>query len=189
MSRRPTAKSAEDWVGAAFRVLARQGVDGVKVEPLAEELGVTKGSFYWHFADRGALLNALLAEWERVATLRVIEELDRYEEAPHGRLNHLMTMAVSHPDAARIEQAIRAWGARDRTVRKALERVDDRRVDYVRAMLVAAGVDRTRAARRSHLMYLALLGEYAVVSHGGAPQPAAVWRELVDLALLGTAGA
>lgn len=188
MSRRPDAKSTEDWVGAALRVLARQGVEGVKVEPLAEELGVTKGSFYWHFADRAALLTALLAEWERVATSRVIEELDRHGGPPRERLNHLMTMTVSHPSAARIEQAIRAWGAHDRAVRKALERVDERRVDYVRAMLVAAGVDRTHAMRRSRLMYLALLGEYAVVSHGGAPQPASVWRELVDLALLGTAG-
>lgn len=187
MSRRPTAKSAEDWVRAAFRVLARQGVDAVKVEPLAGELGVTKGSFYWHFADRAALLTALLAEWERVATSRVIEELDRHGEAPRERLNRLMTMAVSHPRAAQIEQAIRAWGARDRAVRKSLERVDERRIDYVRSMLIAAGVDRIRATRRSQLMYLALLGEYAVVSHGGAPQPAAVWRELVDLALLGTA--
>lgn len=183
MTRRPDAKSAHDWVAAALRVLARQGVQGVKVEPIAEELGVTKGSFYWHFADRAALLDALLTEWERVATLRVIEELDRHGGSPRDRLHHLMTMTVSHPDAARIEQAIRAWGAHDRAVRKALERVDERRVDYVRALLVAAGVDRTHATRRSQLMYLALLGEYAVVSHGGSPRTPAVWRELVDLAL------
>ncbi len=183
VNRRRPAKSADDWVRAAFRVLARRGADGVRVEPLAVELGVTKGSFYWHFADRAALLTSILAEWERMATSQVIALVDGVKGAPRERLLRLLEVTVKHPNAAPIEQAIRAWGARDGKVRQALERVDARRVDYVRDLLVAGGVERSRAARRSQLMYLALLGEYVVVSHGGAPRAPLVWRELVDLAL------
>jgi AcrR family transcriptional regulator len=181
--RRSSPKSAADWVKAAFRVLAREGAEGVRVEPLAAELGVTKGSFYWHFADRAALLSAILNEWERLATEQVIALVDGVRGSPRERLLRLLEVTLAHPRAAAIEQAIRAWAAREHAVRHALERVDARRVDYVRDLLVAGGVERRRAIRRSQIMYLALLGEYVVVSHGGSPRARAVWEELADLAL------
>src|ERR671911_1826652 len=60
--------TAEDWIEAAYRAMAEGGVEAVAVEPLARKLGVTKGSLYWHFEDRKALLEALLERWEREST-------------------------------------------------------------------------------------------------------------------------
>src|SRR3954453_8612881 len=68
--------TSDDWTRAALEALARGGLAAVAVEPLAKELGATKGSFYWHFADRSALLEAALDLWERRDTDRVIAAVD-----------------------------------------------------------------------------------------------------------------
>src|ERR671916_708238 len=69
---RAGALQAEDWVEAARTAMAEGGIEAVAVEPLARRLGVTKGSFYWHFKDRRALLEAMLGRWERESTEAVI---------------------------------------------------------------------------------------------------------------------
>ena len=69
---KPVRLDAEAWIGAAFDALADGGIDAVRVEPLAKALDITKGSFYWHFADRRALLDAMLGSWAegRIAAIR-----------------------------------------------------------------------------------------------------------------------
>ena len=79
--------SPADWSRAAFRALALGGVEAVAVEPIAAELGATKGSFYWHFKNRDALIAATLEEWERRLTDTVIERLERSAD-PAERLRH-----------------------------------------------------------------------------------------------------
>lgn len=167
------------WVSAAWAALAREGVDGVRIERLAARLGVTKGSFYWHFSDRAALLDALLEDWERRATTAVIEDVDGAAEDPRARLYLLLRSTTMVPSAPDVEQSIRAWGLKDKSVRRRLERVDARREAYVTSLLEAAGVPREAAARRARVMYLALIGEYARVAHGGSPTERATWDELV----------
>jgi AcrR family transcriptional regulator len=175
----PKTLGAEAWLAEAWRALSELGVEGVRVEPLAARLGVTKGSFYWHFADRPALLAALLDDWEQRATAAVIRAVDARCEAPRERLFALIRMTTSSPDAPDAEHAVRAWGALDPAVRKRLHRVDARREAYVRDLLVAVGVDEARAAMRARALYLALIGEYARVAHGGEATDRATWEELV----------
>src|SRR5688572_15346797 len=83
-----------DWTEAALAALARGGLPAVAVEPLAKSLGTTKGSFYWHFADRNALLEATLELWERRDTDRVIESLDGSRDA-QSRLRTLLRLTVT----------------------------------------------------------------------------------------------
>ncbi len=123
----PGPLGPEAWLAAAWEELARGGVDRVRVEPLAARLGVTKGSFYWHFRDRAALLDALLADWERRATLEVIALVDASSEAPRERLAALLRLTTRAPRAPDLESAIRAWGAHDPRVAGRLARVDERR--------------------------------------------------------------
>ncbi len=170
----------EAWLAAAWGELSRGGVEGVRVEPLAARLGVTKGSFYWHFRDRAALLDALLADWERRATLGVIALVDASSEAPRERLAELLRVTTKAPEAPDAEHAIRAWGARDPAARARLARIDERRERYVEDLLVAAGVTRPKAKLRARALYLALIGEYARVAHGGTPTSPAAWAELLD---------
>ncbi len=178
-----SGRTAQDWVQAALKVLVRKGVAAVAVEPLARSLGVTKGSFYWHFKDRAALLAQVLKHWEAVATQQVMDAVEAQGGSAADRLGALMVRTSQHPEAPGLEAALRAWGALDVRVRKVLERVDARREDYVTGLLVEHGLRPGQARRRSRILYLALIGEFAWVSHGGAPSGAGPFEELVALAL------
>jgi len=176
-------RGAEDWVTLGLQVLAEKGPSAVRVEPLARALKVTKGSFYWHFEDRRALERAMLARWEQLATDEVITLTDGVGGTPADRLRQLMKFTMTHPSAPAMEQSIRAWGSTDKAVSRVLARVDERRQAYVRGLLVEHGLSRAEATTRARFLYLALIGEYVWVSHGGAPTPAAAREELVDLVL------
>jgi AcrR family transcriptional regulator len=176
----PAPLGPSAWLAAAWEALARGGVESVRVEPLAARLGVTKGSFYWHFRDRAALLDALLEDWETRATQGVITVVDASSEAPRERLAALMRVTTRAPEAPDAEYAIRAWGTHDAHVRSRLTKIDERRERYVEDLLVAAGVERAAAAHRARGLYLALIGEYARVAHGGIATSAATWSELLE---------
>lgn len=169
------------WIAAALDLLARKGVAAVRVEPLAASLGVTKGSFYWHFSGRQALLDAVLAAWEARATAAVIARVEGAARRPSERLPRLVTLIARSRKAPAVEQAIRAWGAVDVRARRVLARVDARRIAYVRGLLRAEGLAGDVARRRAQLLYLAVIGEFTWVSHGGAPAGPGPWRELVRL--------
>ena len=146
---------ADAWTVAALDVLAAQGIDGVRVELLARNLGVTKGSFYWHFRDRDALHVAMLERWRRRATLDIIERLDR-DEQPRHRFGALMRLPFSGPRSAHgadIELAIRLWGRRDPRARAALEEVDRLRTDYIAGLLTSFAVPAAEAQSRAVLAY------------------------------------
>jgi AcrR family transcriptional regulator len=171
----------EQWVRAGFRALTKKGAAGVRVEVLARSLGVTKGSFYWHFADRQAFHDALLQAWEARSTEAVIELVERSGSDPRKKLERLLHLTTGTRGASDVEQAVRAWGATDARVRRRLQRVDERREAYAVQLLEAAGV-RPRAARaRARLFYLALIGEYSWEAFKGAPTGGEVWEALFHL--------
>ena len=122
------------WVDAGLRALAAGGPDAVRVEPLAQALGVTKGGFYWHFADRRALLDEMLDSWERQVLDEVVEHVDRSGGDARARLRRLFGLAANLGDLLAVELAIREWGRRDPEVAARLRRVDDRRMDYMRLL-------------------------------------------------------
>jgi AcrR family transcriptional regulator len=104
-------RSAEDWVQAATRALAAQGIDAVRVERLAADLGVTKGSFYWHFADLAALRAAVLATWEARATTEIIERVEERGGDAADKLRRLGEIVFGGEGA--LERQVRAWAAQD----------------------------------------------------------------------------
>src|ERR1051325_671237 len=106
---KPARLDAEAWVTSAFDALAEGGVDAVRVEPLAKALGITKGSFYWHFADRRALLDAMLSTWAdgRIAAIRVQTSAHGAPEAVLGDLADLYTRHANLRGLT-IELAIRS---------------------------------------------------------------------------------
>ena len=171
-------KTAEVWVNLGLEVLASKGAAAVRVERLARTLGVTKGSFYWHFEDRRALERAMAAQWEALATEQIIVATEGGGGSAAERVKRLIERTMAHPSAPAMEQAVRAWGASDKTVQRVLARVDERRQAYVRGLLMEHGLPRTVAVARARLLYLVLIGEFAWVGHGGAPTSAAMREEL-----------
>ena len=153
----PTVKvTREEWLRAALAALAESGVSGVAVDPIAKRLGVTRGSFYWHFKDRGALLLEALGLWEEKATAELIEELAAIAD-PRERLRALLWSALTDDQIAGLEPAIVAH-ASDPVVAAVLERVNGRRLDYLTAVLVEIGLDAPVARRHAVVVYAAYLG-------------------------------
>lgn len=144
------------WTEAALNLLAMQGIDGVRVELLAKQLNVTKGSFYWHFKDRDALYETMLDHWRRQATLQLIERLERDGASPELRLRRLLRLPVAgrrSRHGADVELAVRLWGRRDTRARAALEEVDQLRLRYIEGLLAGCGVPEHETAARAVIAY------------------------------------
>src|SRR5579864_356533 len=106
-----------DWIRAAFARLAQDGIDAVRVEVLARELGVSKGSFYWHFRDRDELLMRMLEQWERVEAEMLSAEESDDPSRPNAAVRWARFIERSaEPDRIREEIAVRAWARRDERV-------------------------------------------------------------------------
>ncbi len=160
----PTATSLRplDWIQAGFRTLTTDGVDRVKVEPLAQSLGVSKGSFYWHFKDRNALLSDMLQHWHEAATELIITVVEQAEGSAQSRLRTLV-QRVSDPAPAAyggdgVEPAIRAWARHDARARDAVERVDTQRIDYVQSLFREVGFSKAVSRHHANTLYATLIG-------------------------------
>ena len=121
------------WVQAGLRALAAGGPDAVRVEPLATALGVSKGGFYWHFADRGALLEEMLDTWERTGTEDIIARVAGHPGDARAKLQKLFDI-TSSPEGLAVELAVRDWSRRDSDVAGRLRRADNRRMAFVRSL-------------------------------------------------------
>src|SRR5690348_13911921 len=123
-------RTIQDWIKAASRRLALAGNEAVAIEPLAKIMGVTKGSFYWHFADRPALLEALLADWESRATAPLLDRLRRSATEPAPRL-HALAATVAAEGKGSLDPAMRAWAHGEPRAAEAVSRVDGARLAYI----------------------------------------------------------
>lgn len=169
MRNRTRRLNPEDWSAAALEALARGGIDAIAVEPIAEGLGATKGSFYWHFKNRDALVEAAVELWEQRHTDAVIDHLQR-EPAPERRLRLLIEAAYEKGPVDRVEIALMA-NPNHRAARRVLQRVAERRVRYLADQLEALGWGPEEARDR------ALLIGYVYI---GAMQMALVAPKLTD---------
>lgn len=152
--------SARDWAEAALETLAAGGLDGVAVEPLARRLNVTKGSFYWHFANREALLKAALDLWEQRETVDVIEGLED-EPDPYERIVNLFKRANASHKAGRLYLALAA-ATDDARVNEAVQRVSARRLAYLEKCYRALGMEAGEALLWATFAYATFLGNQQV---------------------------
>ena len=148
--------SRDDWTAAALRALATGGLAAVAIEPLAASLGATKGSGYWHFANRVALVSATLERWEHDNTAAVIAQLDS-GAPPQDRLEDLFRRVLRYTHTHSVELALLASAA-DPMVAPALQRVTDRRLDYLAGLFDQLGFDAAAARHRAVLAYTSYLG-------------------------------
>ncbi len=148
--------SAEDWAQAALDLVAEQGVASVAVEPLARRLGVTKGSFYWHFPSRDALLQAALERWEAIEQESMFGSLEAVSD-PRERLRKLFLLVAQEVKSHVIYSEL--LKALDHpAVQPVITRVSQRRLDYLIASFRQAGLSRPDAQHRARLAYSAYLG-------------------------------
>lgn len=147
--------SREAWIEEGFRILEEAGDAALTVDALCERLGLTKGSFYHHFRGRPGYVDALLGEWERRSTDRLIDSVasEGTVEERLRRLNH----QASDEGRPRLEHAVRAWASREPRARATQERVDARRLRFLEELLaerMGKGEAAKRLARVFHLMFV-----------------------------------
>lgn len=166
--------TAHDWADAALAAIGERGLAAVAVEPLAARLGTTKGSFYWHFTNRDALIAAALGRWEEIHTEQIITEMET-EPDPERRLRRLLTKAIATAAEDPLEVSLLATADHPQ-VAAAIERVTKRRVGYVAHLFEELGFEPQESRRRGLLAYASYLG-HTQLSHA-VPQalPAGVER-------------
>jgi AcrR family transcriptional regulator len=154
------------WIAAGLQALAAGGPDAVRIEPLAKSLGVTRGGFYGHFEDRGALLETMLDTWERAATDEVHEQVERRGGDPRTKIRRAGALTFSER-LLPIELAIRDWSRRDTAVAERLRRVDNRRMEYLRSLFASFCSDEAEVEARSVLAFsLAIGNHFMAADHG-----------------------
>lgn len=151
-----TRLDASAWVDAAYDAFATAGLDAVKVEPVARALGATKGSFYWHFADRQALVDAVLARWE-AETARIVEEVEATPGTPAEQLAALFAAVTRRASPRTGEQLLYAQTDHP-GVTEVLSRVTARRLDVVARLLRSAGFARDEARARATIALATVVG-------------------------------
>jgi AcrR family transcriptional regulator len=178
----------DSWVEAGLAALAAGGPDAVRVEALAKQLGVTKGGFYGYFADRDALLAAMLDAWERESTDEVIDRVERAGGDPRARIQRAGRLTFSSDRLLPIDLAIRDWARRDEAVAERLRRVDDRRMGLLREMIGTCCPDADEVEARSLLAFCLAIGEHFLAADHGDRTRAQVLARAADLLFSRPAG-
>lgn len=173
---------ATAWIRAALDLMADSGLSAVAVEPLARRLGTTKGSFYWHFPNRDALVIAVLDHWRDIATQAVIDLLEATPD-PLDRLRRLAVITNRSTWEDRLEYAILS-AADDPLVRPSLDAVTAERLAYVVRIFRDLGYPKATAERRAAIVLHAYVGRLRM-DHGRPRPPrsqsTAYNREMVAL--------
>ncbi len=150
------------WIDAGIELLIADGVDQVKITRLADMLGVTRGSFYWHFKDRGDLLSAILEFWEGRNTKAIVDAVSGAKGVEEGILS-LFQVWIDHgvfdPE---VDAAIRAWGNNDPDVKEAVRQADAVRIESLRDMYARDGYRHPDCFIRARILYFSQVGYFAL---------------------------
>ena len=172
----------EDWVRAALNLLAEEGIAGVRIEVLAKRCGVTKGSFYWHFKDRQALLEAALETWSAGRIRDIEKNTSVIPGAEATQLRHAIDWysANRNRKGMAIELAIRDWARRDELAAAVVEAVDHARLEGARHLLLRCGVPASEAKARSLLLYAYIFGQTMMLCDGYDDDISALRRQIAQ---------
>ncbi len=182
-----TRTPRDSWIEAGLRALTAGGPDAVRVESLAQALGVTKGGFYGHFADRAALIDEVLDRWEREGAHGVIERVEDQGGDARARLRRLFEIVATGDGRTTdltTDLAVRAWSRRDQKVAERLRRVDNLRMDYLRSLFRGICSDADDVEARSMLVFASWIGSHFVAADHGGRSRADVMKLAMDRLLV-----
>jgi AcrR family transcriptional regulator len=171
--------SAQHWLDQGLRTLARSGFTALKAEPLAKAMGVSRGSFYWHFADIGAFHAAILKHWREISVEAIIRDVEA-SSPDQNALPALLRRVFGNKPV--LEGAVRTWATVDPLAHAAVQTIDRRRLAYVERLLERAGPARDIARARAQILYWAFLGFALADKPLPQARQAAVLDELLRMA-------
>lgn len=152
-----------DWLSFALETLVSDGIDRVKIQVMAKQLGVARSSFYWHFESIDALHKAMLDEWLQKNTGPIIERSMR--PAPDINIALIqvfecwLDQKLFNPS---LDIAIRLWGRRSEVVHAVVTQADTMRVDALSKMFGRYGFPPKEAVVRARIIYFTQIGQYTL---------------------------
>ena len=174
-------QSKKSWLDAALQALASGGIDQVRVESLAKKIGVTKGSFYWHFKDREQFLDELLNFWAEQSTQVVIAN-PNYPTDSKARVRAVAADIVRH-DLGKLDPHIRSWTQYDKRRARVVAKIDKVRFEFLRDLFLAAGFSIIGSDLRAQSLYRYVLGEQFISVRESMSQRLQRMQAHVDLLL------
>lgn len=165
LSRSAEAKaqlSPNDWIAAATELLVHKSIDAVRVDVLAKQMEVTRGSFYWHFSDRDDLLKRVLMSWQEAQTEQIISRYRKQGVEAQALIRELVELPFHGRAAMKgssVELAIRAWARRDDTARMVVDAVDAKRLTYIEECFASLGFEAAEARARAFALYCYMQSE------------------------------
>jgi len=175
----PTLTSS-DWIEGALQLISEAGLRALTIETLAARLGVTKGSFYWHFKGRSELLSAALGRWEHRSTTEAIAGLSAVADTRKRLI--FMLEAASQPPRSRSVYAALAEAADDPIVRPVLRRVASSRIEFLETCYRELGLTASQAKARAVLAYAAYRGLLQIAREAPGVLPDD-WSSYADVVL------
>lgn len=171
-----------DWLEAGLAVLGQKGAGGVRIDAICKKLGVTKGSFYWHFQDREDLMTSVMEYWEENATVGMIDRVESTIPHPWDCLWHVVDAVVLGDYNVAIEVAVRHWAHEEPSIRARLESIDGQRLGFFRRQFERLEFAPQDADLRAHTLYsITLVREFM---HTGETREALTHRMRASVDLL-----
>jgi AcrR family transcriptional regulator len=159
----PSPLGREDWLHAAKAALLKGGIDHVKVDRLAREIKMTRGSFYWHFTDRDDLLRALLDHWEATNTGPLLLAIEAAEKRGRDGFNEVTKVWIEEKEfSPAFDSAVRDWARKDAAVARAVRRIDEKRIEALTRLMNSFGFAPEEAMVRARVIYFHQVGYYAL---------------------------
>ncbi|MBN8649564.1 MAG: TetR/AcrR family transcriptional regulator [Caulobacterales bacterium] len=150
-----------DWIKAGFRALCNGGVGAIRIEPIARQIGTTKGSFYWHFKDLAALKIAMLEFYTQKGTQDIIDTANM-RTTPNEALMFVVKSALNPPEddvgSVMAEAAIREWARFDDYARQNINKIDEMRTNFLHQNIIELGYENAEAKARAQILYSAYIG-------------------------------
>lgn len=154
-----------DWLRRALEIFVDEGIDAVRITRLADDLGVTRGSFYWHFENRGDLIDALVRFWQDKNTPAIRRMVEEAESLADGIFRYFETCLDANRFDSRLDLAIREWARRSKKIRELLDREDAARVEALRQFYARFDYPMPDALIRARVLYYSQIGFYALETH------------------------
>jgi len=154
----------QQWLDAGLATLQKDGARALTIERVAGQVGLSKGSFYHHFGGMAGYRTALLFHYEATYTSQYIDAAEADPTAaPMVKITRLLDLVCDEGDDQNLEAGLRAWASQDPEVHRALERIDRRRVDYLKGLWLELTGDEEQAGLMSRLLYLITVGAGQVI--------------------------
>ena len=151
-----------DWLQTALEIFVDEGIDAVRITRLADDLGVTRGSFYWHFKDRRDLLHGLVSYWKDKNTAAITESIEAATSLADGILRIFETCVDDALFDPRLDLALREWARRSASIRALVDGEDEARIDALCRFYRRFDFPMPEALIRARVLYYSQIGFYAL---------------------------